>query len=272
MFTKKFFTVSEFAKISGVSRQTLIYYDNIGLFCPVSVAENKYRLYSHNQIGIIGIISILSDLGVPLKEIMHIVKNISPKTMESVLNAQLNLIKEKIKKLKLLNEMVELRLESLLLGNGAVDNIDNFSIVNIGEDIPVFIGGKIDRTKEEITDDEMIDFFERSEKEKIPSVFALGYIKEKQNVLSNKEDVVSAMYFRLKNKSCANGFMSAGKYAVGFAHGDYGKTDYIYKKLFEFLKENDLKIIGDFYEEYLHDELVRENPDDFILRLSVQVE
>lgn len=272
MFTKNFFTISDFAKISGLSRQTLIYYDNIDLFKPVTVADNKYRLYSHSQIGIISIITILSDLGVPLKEIMRIVKNVSPKTTGDVLKTQLNLIHERLNKLNLLNDLVELRLESVLLGNAAEEKIGEFSIMNIDEDIPIFIGAKIDCTKEDITDDDMIDFFDRSEKENIPSVFALGYIKEKQNVLSDKEDVVSAMFFRLKSKSFANGFIPAGKYAVGFARGDYGKTDYIYKNLSEFLENNGLTIAGDVYEEYLHDELVQENADNFILQISVQVE
>lgn len=271
MFTKNFFTISDFAKISGLSRQTLIYYDNIGLFKPVTVADNKYRLYSHSQIGIISIITILSDLGVPLKEIMRIVKNISPKTTGDVLKTQLNLIHERLNKLNLLNDLVELRLESVLLGNAAEEKIGKFSIVNIDEDIPIFIGAKIDCTKEDITDDDMIDFFERCEKEKIPSVFALGYIKEREKVLTDKEDIVSAMYFRLKSKTFANNVMPSGKYAVGFARGDYGKTDYIYEKLFAFLKENNLEIVGNVYEEYLHDELVQENADDFIMQVSARV-
>ncbi len=268
----KFFTISEFAEISGLSRQTLIYYDRIGLFSPAVVAENKYRLYSHNQIGIISIISILSDLGVPLKDIAGIVKNVSPKTIETILETQLSIINDKINKLNLLSELVELRLESLTTGNDAIKNGENFSVVNIGEDIPVFVGPKINCVKEAITDENMIDFFERCEKENIPAVFTLGYIKDKENVLSGKEDVVSTLYFRLKSRAFANDFMPAGKYAVGYARGDYDKTDYIYGELFDFLKNNNLKLVGNVYEEYLHDELVQENPEDFILQVSAMIE
>ena len=37
------YTISEMASIFGVSRQTLIYYDKIGLFAPAEVNEKGYR-------------------------------------------------------------------------------------------------------------------------------------------------------------------------------------------------------------------------------------
>lgn len=66
------YTISEMANIFGVSRQTLIYYDKIGLFAPAEVNEKGYRFYSPTQIPLMRLICMLRDLGVDLDEIMRL--------------------------------------------------------------------------------------------------------------------------------------------------------------------------------------------------------
>ena len=52
----------------NVSRQTLIYYDKIGLFKPAVVNEKGYRFYSPTQIPLIRLVCMLCDLGLELDE------------------------------------------------------------------------------------------------------------------------------------------------------------------------------------------------------------
>ena len=66
------YTISEMASIFDVSRQTLIYYDKIGLFAPAEVNEKGYRFYSPTQIPLMRLICMLRDLGVDLDEIMRL--------------------------------------------------------------------------------------------------------------------------------------------------------------------------------------------------------
>lgn len=66
------YTISEMANIFGVSRQTLIYYDKIGLFGPAEVNEKGYRFYSPTQIPFMRLICMLRDLGVDLDEITRL--------------------------------------------------------------------------------------------------------------------------------------------------------------------------------------------------------
>lgn len=66
------YTISEMANIFGVSRQTLIYYDKIGLFGPAEVNEKGYRFYSPTQIPLMRLICMLRDLGVDLDEITRL--------------------------------------------------------------------------------------------------------------------------------------------------------------------------------------------------------
>ena len=44
------FTIGQVAKKYGLSRSTLIYYDNIGILTPSGRSESNYRLYSDNDL------------------------------------------------------------------------------------------------------------------------------------------------------------------------------------------------------------------------------
>lgn len=70
--------ISEFASLTNVSRQTLIYYDKINLFKPDYKNEIGYRYYSIKQIELISVITLLKELGMPLKEIKEYTQNKSP--------------------------------------------------------------------------------------------------------------------------------------------------------------------------------------------------
>lgn len=269
MIAKKFFNISDFARISGVSRQTLIYYDRIGLFSPAYVADNKYRMYSHKQVDNIGIITILSDLGVPLKKIKEILTDISVETTERTLNYQMNAIGEKINKLTVLKDMIEIRLNQIEEGRAHSDET-SFSIEEIVEDVPIRIGEKIDCKQEDIDDDVVIAFFDYVEKCRLPLIFTFGYAKNSKEIMKNN-NVVSHMWFRLKNKDYANSSIPRGKYLVGYARGDYGNTNYIYTDLVKYVEDNALETIGDVYEEYLIDELSEKNPDNFLMRVCVKI-
>lgn len=66
-----YFTTGEFAKICSVSKQTLIYYDRVGIFSPDITGSNGYRYYSYTQIETFTVIAMLRDLGVHIREISH---------------------------------------------------------------------------------------------------------------------------------------------------------------------------------------------------------
>ena len=46
---QSYFTAGELANIFGISKQTLLYYDRMGLFSPAFISENGYRHYSIDQ-------------------------------------------------------------------------------------------------------------------------------------------------------------------------------------------------------------------------------
>lgn len=61
---EQFFTPVEFAKLFNIDKQTLIYYDNQGIFTPEFKNENGYRYYSINQIPLFSVLLSLRKLNI----------------------------------------------------------------------------------------------------------------------------------------------------------------------------------------------------------------
>ena len=64
------FTTGELARLHGISKQTLIFYDKAGVFCPREIdPHNGYRYYAADQLEMLDHILMLKDMGMSLQEI-----------------------------------------------------------------------------------------------------------------------------------------------------------------------------------------------------------
>jgi DNA-binding transcriptional MerR regulator len=66
------FTVQQLARMAGVTRRTLHYYDEIGLLKPSRVGENGYRYYGEEALLRLQQILLYRELDLPLEEIRDI--------------------------------------------------------------------------------------------------------------------------------------------------------------------------------------------------------
>ncbi len=60
-------TTSQFAKIHGLNKRTLHYYDTIGLFSPHYKGDNNYRYYDDSQSIQLEYIRMLKELNMSIK-------------------------------------------------------------------------------------------------------------------------------------------------------------------------------------------------------------
>ena len=60
------FQTGEFAKLCGVNKRTLHYYDEQGIFSPDHVGENHYRYYSARQLYPFIMIRLLRQMGLDI--------------------------------------------------------------------------------------------------------------------------------------------------------------------------------------------------------------
>ena len=64
---KYFLTSGEFAKMNGINKRTLHYYNDIGLFRPEMIDENGYHYYSRFQAVQLEMILIFRRLGLSIE-------------------------------------------------------------------------------------------------------------------------------------------------------------------------------------------------------------
>src|SRR5699024_12230763 len=66
-------TVSELAKVSGISSRTLRYYDQIGLLKPAEVNKSGYRIYKQKELDLLQQILFYREMDMRLEDIKKII-------------------------------------------------------------------------------------------------------------------------------------------------------------------------------------------------------
>ena len=104
--------MNRLAQISGVSKRTLRYYDEIGLLRPERVNPNGYRIYGQMQVDLLQQILFYRELGLPLEEIREIIKN-PGFDREKALEDHLTVLLQKKRQTEILISNVRKTLESM---------------------------------------------------------------------------------------------------------------------------------------------------------------
>ena len=98
-----FFSIGELSRYQNISKQTLIYYDRIGLFRPAYVdPDNGYRYYSAGQIDYLDTILIMKKMGFSLREIREHMQHYTIDSSLAVLRRQLTVLERQIGELRLI--------------------------------------------------------------------------------------------------------------------------------------------------------------------------
>lgn len=103
-------SVSEMAKLTGVSVRTLHYYDQIGLLCPETAADSGYRWYGEADVERMQQILFYRELDFPLKDIQMILADPRYDRQEA-LRHQRQLLQLKRERLDRLLELLEANLK-----------------------------------------------------------------------------------------------------------------------------------------------------------------
>ena len=97
----------------SVEKSVLIYYDRIGLFCPVHVDGNGYRCYSAEQTRDFHFIRLLRDLGLSLDEIAAALSARDAASLEALFRARASALDREIARLTALRSRLSASVEDL---------------------------------------------------------------------------------------------------------------------------------------------------------------
>lgn len=260
-------TISEFSRISEVKRKTLIFYDTIGVFCPKYTAPNGYRYYAHEQIYVISMIQILKELGIPLSKIKDYTADITPGHALSFLKEQQQNLTEKIRSLQSVQGMLEERLVRLEEGT----SMDTRTVQLLSfEETLIFQSTPFEADRQAIPDEIWLDFYLHCKQNHVTFGYPEGYLTAREQLKKQETKTVSRIVAFVKDASLANASIPAGLFAAACGPGSLEDTDSIYERLFSFIRENRLEIIGDACEERLIDEVGSSEKKDRLREFEFQ--
>jgi len=105
------YTVGQLAKQFGLSRSTLLYYDEVGILSPSARSASNYRLYSDDDVRRMERIAVYREAGLPLEAIRRLLGE-DGDSVPSVLEHHLHALSQDIARLRHQQHLI-----GTLLGN-----------------------------------------------------------------------------------------------------------------------------------------------------------
>ncbi len=99
-------TVGKLAKMFGVSRTALLFYDSIGLLKPSGKSKSGYRLYNQEDVNKLGDIIVFKEIGTPLDEISVLLSSRDEHELSHMLIRRLHDLNKEIEALKKQQEFI----------------------------------------------------------------------------------------------------------------------------------------------------------------------
>lgn len=108
-----YFTPGELSKLTGVSRQLLVYYDKENIFKPDLIAKNGYRYYTFYQYGLLELIVGLRKMEVPLQDIKEYLTKRDINCLKTIYQKKLDECQVNLEKIQKFRSQLLLNLEPL---------------------------------------------------------------------------------------------------------------------------------------------------------------
>lgn len=264
MKDKSYMPIKEFSRLTGIKRENLRYYDQIGLLSPEFRGKNGYRYYTRSQLTTAYLIISLREIGISIDEIKKYIDIRTPQQMFYLFSTQKKHILTEIKKLKRILEIMQLYVN---MAEDAIKYEENSINIEYKKKEPIFLGPVLSNAP---PDDSAILFYDFAAENGIDVGYPLGAIISTENIKSGESLLVMHYYFKVENDQ--NSYKPEGKYAVFYGRCAYGESDHLYEKLFAFIKENNLRICSNAYEEYPLNELTTKDEKQYCVKIEVMVE
>lgn len=266
---KDYYKIGEISKIYGICRDSLMYYEKLGILKPIR-DSNGYRLYRMNDIWKLNLIKELRTFNFSMEKIKKYINNRTVTSTKEMLNEEITLIDNKIEELTLLKNNVIKRLENI---NCAKDTtiLHKVKVIYINERKALKLNGDISR-------DEEVDYLiKKLQKKHEDKFYLLG--NTKVGAIYNLESLKKGTYNEYKSVFCLlnpkennyNLLLPAAHYVSISYKGPYASNKEYVDMLFSFINENNYKIMSDPIEIYKIDVHETSLQEEFITEIQVPV-
>lgn len=259
-------TTSQFAKLHGVNKRTLHYYDKIGLFSPKYKGDNNYRYYVYSQSIDFEYIRMLKELNMSIDEIKEYVHSSKLDEFLHIVEKKLNEIDEEIKKLQKTKEILRKKQKQLLQCK---------MVTNMRIDIVECKDEYLLTTPFSFEDDNVTQIFHYIHNTWDVEQYRMGvgsYITI-EKVRNSMFDEYDGLFTPMQKKGRKNGLMlkEGGSYLCGYVKGSWDQIPNLYNEMFKYADKHQLTLTGFAYEMSQND-FVISNVDDYITQVLIKIE
>ena len=267
---KDYYKIGEISKIYGIGRDSLMYYEDIGILKPFR-DKNGYRMYKLSDIWRLNLIKELRSLNFPMKKIKEYLDDRNIESTKEILNKEIILIDEKIEELLSYKQNIMKRLDTIN------DELRNLKLYEI--DLVYINKRKALELNANITKDEEFDFLiQKLQKDyenrftilgnnNIGSSFFLDKIK--QGIYN---EFKSVFCFLEDEEEIYNIIFNEGYYLTLTYKGEYKNNKHHINKMFKYIEEKGYKIISDPIEIYKIDIHETGDINEFITEIQIPVD
>jgi len=266
----KYLTTGEFAKLCKVNKQTLFYYDQIGLLTPVLKKENGYRYYSIHQLELFFVIDLLKELGMSLGDIQQYMQNKSPEKFLSLMHRKKEEIVKKRQEIERKEKMIEAKIA--LMEEAKTLAFNQITLEQLPE-ATLYLSRKIQNTSDEEFVEVISDFIEELNVSRLDSGYPIGSITEREQVLKGNFSNYSYLYIEQPTPKEGYPYFKAvkGVFLIGYHIGDEKTISNTYIRLFSEMERLNLTL-GDYvFEEYIYDSVVKNHTEQYVTKIMMQV-
>ena len=267
---KDYYKIGEISKIYGIGRDSLMYYEDIGILKPFR-DKNGYRMYKLSDIWRLNLIKELRSLNFPMKKIKEYLDDRNIESTKEILNTEISLIDEKIEELLSYKQNIMKRLDTIN------DELRNLKLYEI--DLVYINKRKALELNANITKDEEFDFLiQKLQKDyenrftilgnnNIGSSFCLDKIKK-----GIYNEFKSVFCFLEDEEEIYNIIFNEGYYLTLTYKGEYKNNKHHINKMFKYIEEKGYKIISDPIEIYKIDIHETEDINEFVTEIQIPVD
>ncbi len=268
-----FFSIGEVSRYQNISKQTLIFYDKIGLFCPAYVdPKNGYRYYSSNQIDYLDTILIMKKIGFSLHEIRDHMQHYNIDSSLVVLRKQLTVIDRQIQELRLIRSRLLHRCAQMESAKIYKEKENTVVLENLDPQYILFREVEKPYRLREISIATKKCFADSFQKE-LPIFFQCGVIVPLRHIKEGRYTEATAAFLPIEKTDKVSNIrqLPAGKCASIYHIGDYLSIGRSYQKLLEYCKSNSLEIVSDSYEFCINDYITTYDENEYITKILFYV-
>ena len=267
-------STGEFAKLCGVTKETLFHYDEIGLLRPEVRKENGYRYYTPTQSFVCDIIVSLKKCGSSLSEIKEHFVSMDPEKFVATLKMKQERLGEELARLAQMQQLLENLIERVESAPSLETNTPSIEYV----EEQYLLAVPLDYSR----GDEDIVWAEASRRlmgnlktfSSMQLSFDVGAIVTRENLARKGMEEVSYCYSELSAPVASEySFVKpASHYATMIHKGPYEHLSRSGERLVDFIKESGRTITGNAYIIDLFTYFMTEKEEDFVMRIAIQIE